>query len=98
MTPKKFPTFLPRINTNETPTYARPEKPPTPPSRSRYLQYWVYEKPPDRAEYLLLTVERKVTSGFWFGQVGDQFIAYAPMPRPNKGIEKQLISQGKIKR
>lgn len=61
-------------------------------------QQWIYDKPPDHGTYLLLSVTREVTSGVWYGKVGDAYIAYAEMPLNDRKIEKALIAEGKIRK
>jgi len=84
-------------NVHPDPDYPRPAPPPSPPARSRFYLSWIYDRPPDHEEYLLLDNERRAHSGVWYGAYGKPFIAYSPMPRTDKRVEKDLIAKGIIK-
>lgn len=52
---------------------------------------WRYEVPPDTsATCLLLTVGRSLVKGKWYGEHNQYFMAWAPMPKGNKEIERRL--------
>lgn len=53
--------------------------------------YWRYEVPEYKsAKSLLLTVGRVAVIGQWYGEYGEHFIAYSPMPKRDKQREKEL--------
>jgi hypothetical protein len=59
--------------------------------------YWRYEiAPRSDAKVQLLTKGRIATHGQWTGAYGEQFIAWAPMPKRDKKTEARLIAEGKI--
>ncbi len=44
--------------------------------------YWRYEVPPERgAKCLLLTVGGVCIVGRWYGELGENFVAWSPMPK-----------------
>jgi hypothetical protein len=52
---------------------------------------WIYEVPPRTdAKVQLLTVGRIATYGSWYGELGEHFIAYCPLPKRNKELERRL--------
>lgn len=53
--------------------------------------YWRYEVPHSTdAKVLLLTVGRIAVTGQWYGPYGQNFIAWAPLPRRDKEQEARL--------
>lgn len=56
--------------------------------------YWRYEVPSDRgAKMLLLTVGGICVSGRWYGALGENFLAWSPMPKRNRDAERSLINK-----
>jgi hypothetical protein len=52
---------------------------------------WVYAVPPRTdAKVQLLTIGAIQTTGNWYGKYGEFFVAYAPLPKRNKEIERKL--------
>lgn len=52
---------------------------------------WRYERPANTgAKMMLLTVGRVAVLGTWFGDLGEAFIAWAPMPKRDKIKEVEL--------
>ena len=59
---------------------------------------WRYEVPPDpSATCLLLTVGGCLVKGKWYGEYNQYFIAWAPMPKGDKEIEKRLKDERRRK-
>ncbi len=58
---------------------------------------WNYEAPAQVSFTLLLKVNRDIVTGYWHGNVGDEYIAWANLPLRDAAIEKQLIIAGKIR-
>lgn len=53
--------------------------------------YWRYEVPKSTdAKVLLLTIGRVAVTGNWYGPYGQNFIAWAPLPRRDKEQEARL--------
>ena len=54
--------------------------------------YWHYTKPknPD-SKMFLLNLGNVATIGNWYGEVGQYFKAWCPMPKRDKALEKQLF-------
>lgn len=53
--------------------------------------HWHYTVPDNRAAKVqLLTVGRVAVHGHWYGELGEAFIAWAPMPRRDKRLEEEL--------
>lgn len=53
--------------------------------------FWTYDAPRDRgATYLLLTISSVLVKGKWYGDHNQHLIAWAPMPKGDKVIEKKL--------
>lgn len=54
--------------------------------------YWRYEVPPDRgAKVQLLTVGGVAVYGQWYGKLGENFLAWAPLPKRDKAQEALLF-------
>jgi hypothetical protein len=59
---------------------------------------WRYEvSPRTDSKVQLLTVGRIAVHGNWYGTYGENFIAWAPMPKRNKVRENELIAEGVLK-
>lgn len=56
--------------------------------------YWRYEMPEDRgAKVLLLTIGGICVLGRWYGALGQYFLAWSPMPKRNRDVERRLINK-----
>lgn len=56
--------------------------------------FWRYEIAPDRgAKVLLLTVGGICVTGRWHGALGENFLAWSPMPKRNRDTERRLIKE-----
>lgn len=54
---------------------------------------WRYELPADRSsKMLLLTVGGVLVTGVWTGELGENYLAYSPLPKRDKAIEDRLFS------
>lgn len=54
---------------------------------------WVYDKPERMgAKTLLLTIGGICTTGTWSGDVGQYFLAWAPMPKRNHAAEYEILN------
>ena len=52
---------------------------------------WRYEEPEDKgATMLLLTVGGCLVKGKWYGDYNQYFMAWAPMPKGDKDVERRL--------
>ena len=61
--------------------------------------FWRYEVPTNKGGTMqLLTIGRVATKGPWTGALGENYIAWAPMPRRDKDTEGRLIEAGIIPR
>jgi hypothetical protein len=53
-----------------------------------------YELPPTKsAKMLLLTTGCVLVPGHWYGDLGEFFLGWAPMPRRNKQREEEILAQ-----
>lgn len=59
---------------------------------------WVYEVAPKGEKVSLLTIGGMQTTGLWDGEYGFAFIAYAPLLKGNKFIERFLKEHGNFKK
>jgi hypothetical protein len=60
---------------------------------------WSYTKPlHGGAKSLLLTIGGILITGNWHGEVGEHFLAWAPMPRRDKALEAELLAVGRARR
>lgn len=60
---------------------------------------WRYEVAPNTdSKVNLLTIGRIAASGNWYGDYGEFFIAWAPLPKRNKELESRLVHEGVIPR
>jgi hypothetical protein len=60
---------------------------------------WNYTKPQHGgAKCLLLTIGGILITGNWTGEVGDSFLAWAPMPRRNKALEAAIIAEARARK
>jgi hypothetical protein len=54
---------------------------------------WSYEKPRfPGAKMMLLTVGCVLVTGTWYGEVGEYFLAWAPMPKRDKVKEREIAA------
>ena len=54
--------------------------------------FWRYWKPMRTdAKMLLLTKGGVAVTGNWYGEVGDSFLAWCPMPKRDKVLERKLF-------
>lgn len=52
---------------------------------------WNYEKPERQgAKMMLLTIGCILVTGTWSGEVGENFLAWAPMPKRDKAKEREI--------
>ncbi|RQT19388.1 hypothetical protein DF044_01630 [Burkholderia contaminans] len=57
---------------------------------------WVYEKPQHGgAKCLLLTIGGIAITGVWQGEVGQYYLAWAALPKRNKGQEAKLMQKSR---
>jgi len=60
------------------------------------LTGWVYAKPKHgNAKTLLLTIGGIAIVGSWTGEVGQSFLAWAPLPKRDKALEAELLAKGR---
>lgn len=58
--------------------------------------FWRYDIPQDRgSKTLLLTVGGICVTGTWLGDLGQYYIAWAPMPKRDKAAERLIFNQEK---
>jgi hypothetical protein len=58
--------------------------------------FWRYEVPENRsAKMLLLTIGGICVLGQWQGRLGEQFMAWSPMPKRNRDAERRLFPKEK---
>ena len=51
---------------------------------------WHYSKPENTgAKMILLTIGKIAVFGNWYGEVGELYIAWSPMPKRDKVLEEQ---------
>ena len=51
---------------------------------------WRYEKPADSGKCLLLTIGLIAVVGHWSGDYGQAFVAWMPLPKRDKELERAL--------
>jgi len=56
---------------------------------------WVYEKPKRGGKTLLLTIGGICLTGNWTGELGQYFMAWAPMLKRNKVLEAEILKARK---
>jgi homospermidine synthase len=60
---------------------------------------WTYEKPKHGlAKCMLLTVGGILVTGTWIGEVGEHYLAWAPMLKRDKQKERELLETVRAKR
>ncbi len=52
---------------------------------------WVYEKPKKNGKMQLLTIGGVAVSGTWRGEVGDFYLAWAPLLKRDKVKEAEIL-------
>lgn len=60
--------------------------------------YWRYNVPNTIGTVLLLTIGRTAMKGQWSGELGQYYVAWAPLPKRDKVLEDRLIEAGVIHR
>jgi hypothetical protein len=64
-----------------------------------HIVAWNYEKPSHGgAKSLLLTIGGIAIVGIWSGEVGDSYLAWAPLPKRDKEQERRILEQMRPKR
>lgn len=54
---------------------------------------WIYEKPLRMgAKTLLLTIGGICLTGNWYGALGENFVAWAPLPQRDKAAEARILA------
>jgi hypothetical protein len=54
---------------------------------------WIYEKPQHAgAKMMLLTIGCVLVTGTWSGELGENYLAWAAMPKRDKQKEKEVIA------
>lgn len=63
------------------------------------LVAWNYEKPTHgAAKCLLLTIGGILITGNWTGELGENYLAWAPMPKRDKRREAVILAEIRAKR
>lgn len=60
---------------------------------------WNYAKPEHGgAKSLLLTIGGIAIVGIWSGEVGESYLAWAPLPKRDKNLERQILEELRVKK
>lgn len=58
---------------------------------------WTYTKPKKGGKMQLLTIGGISVTGDWRGEVGEYFLAWAPLLRRNKKLEREILAYARRK-